>query len=140
MKKLLLISLLTFSSMAFADSQAILNTALKSYQESGSKAFISTLLKNSPLANEKSMLASLESAFPTFETFYGKPKSVEVLREVNVSQKVNNVFFVLNYETGPVYGMLTRFDGPKGDVTTYIIVDAKQTNVFSNNMVYGKEK
>jgi hypothetical protein len=139
-KKLLLLSLLSFSGMAFADGQSILNASLKSYKESGSKEFISTLLKNSPIAKEKSMLVSLESTFPTFETFFGKPMSINVLREVTVSQKVKNIFFTFNYETGPIFGMMTTFDGPNGEVVTYVTVNANQGAVLPDDIIEGHTK
>ena len=95
----------------------------------GQKAFISALLKNSPAADEKTKISSLESIFQQQENLCGKVISLDVVKELTVSPKVKNTYIVLNYEQCPLFGYAVTYDGAIGTILSWINVgsDPRQT-------------
>lgn len=129
MKKTLFSTLLMLSTLAHADSSALLHSSIEIYKNQGQKAFIGALLKNSPAADEKTKISSLESIFQQQENLCGKVISLDVVKELTVSPKVKNTYFVLNYEQCPLFGYAVTYDGAIGTILSWINVgsDPRQT-------------
>ena len=138
MKKILVIAMLAWSGISCAEPPQILTDAVNAYKKNGYSNFLPVLAKGSGVEKEKSITA-LTAIFPTVEDYFGKIEGLEVLREVQTSSKIKNTYFVLNYEKGPLYGMVTTYQSPKGELLTHIVLNAMGSIVLPSSLIDGEK-
>ena len=76
------------------------------YSEEGAEAYLEALLKGGPLEGSKEAMSQV-NMLRTIEAYYGAYVSFEVVREVDVGKRSAFIYYVLNYEQGPVFGRAT---------------------------------
>jgi hypothetical protein len=136
MKKVLILAMLAWSGISCAETPQVLTNAVNAYHKSGYTAFVPTLVKGSAIEHEKQVL-SLTAIFPAVEEYYGKLQNIEILREVKISSKAKNTFFVLNYENGPLFGLVTTYNGQGGEVVTHVLLNMAASQVLPSSLVKG---
>lgn len=115
MKKILLIGMLLFSQICNASDP--LKRASDAYLKKGVDAFIPELLKGSPLEGEKSVLTQSNS-IRQVEEYYGAYEGFELIFEKNLTEKIRLVYYVLNFEKSPMFGVATYYKQKKREVVT----------------------
>ena len=111
-------------SLAHADTKPVeipqpLAKALSSYKQDGIRGFITTLVDGSPLEGNQEMRTQV-AILEKIEQFYGPYQSYEVLQVNPLSNSTRLVYFLLNYQKGPVFGRLTAFNnGGRETITSF---------------------
>ncbi len=115
---LFIVSLCLCSTSVYAETKAIpkiISSALEKYQKEGADHLIPNLLIGSPIEGDKTAL-SQANLLRQIETFYGKYLSTDLFKTVSISQSTTLVYFVMNYEKGPLYGSATVFNVSGKDI------------------------
>ncbi len=86
----------------------IIKNALDKYKKEGTDVLMPALLKGSPLEGDKTAL-SQASLVTQIETFYGKYHSYEKINIVTISESTKLVYYVMNYEKGPLFSTATVY-------------------------------
>ncbi len=106
------ISLSAFTPNCFSDTidelPKFVVSALDEYKNTNADNFIAALVKGSALENDKNAL-SQSNIIKQIESFYGKYESSEHIKTVKVSKSTSLIFFVMNYEYGPLFTKATVF-------------------------------
>lgn len=114
------------SSLADGDS---------AYKEKGADAFFEALLKDSYPDDSPNKIPMLEKAqafgqlLQQVELLYGRYKGMELVGTLPITKSTRTVFYVLNYERGPVYGVLTIFRTDAGEVVTGYAINTEALKV-----------
>lgn len=123
-KPLLILSLSAFIislNVSFAeDDQRLpitLKMALEAYKKEGVDKLIPKLLVGSPIEGDKTVLAQA-NIIRQIEAFYGKYLNCELFRSVRLAKSTRLVYFILNYEKGPLYGVATAYRTDQGEIIT----------------------
>lgn len=90
------------------DMASVLARSLKVYSEKGADAYIEAVLKGGPMEGSKDAL-SKANMLRTVESYYGSYQSFDVVQEVKAGLQARLVYYVLNYEHGPLFGQATGF-------------------------------
>lgn len=85
---------------------------LEVYSDKGAEAYLTALLKGGPLEGSKEAMSQV-NMLRTIEGFYGSYVSFEAVREVNLGERSAIIYFILNYEQGPVFGRATGYRSGK---------------------------
>ena len=104
-------SICLYSTRVFAETKplpSIITNALEKYQKEGADQLIPNLLKGSPIEGDKNAL-SQANLIRQIETFYGKYINAELFKSVSITQSTTMIYFVMNYDKGPLYGSATIF-------------------------------
>jgi len=122
-----LLTLLTLlSSAAFSKSRqsieppAQLRNAAKAYKVSGAHAFLPSLFRKQLASGSKSNALSKNNIpktniLKTVEKIYGNYVGLEMVDIIRVSKSIQLVFFILKYQRGPLYGVITTYQSNKGE-------------------------
>lgn len=105
---LLLALTLTGCSAHAQDMSSVLTQTLKVYSDKGADAYLEAVLKGGPMEGSKDAL-SQANMLHTIESYYGSYQSFEVIREVKAGSQARFVYYVLNYEHGPLFGRATGY-------------------------------
>lgn len=108
---LIIFSIIFCSSITVAAQEtmpSIILKALEKYEKEGAEQLIPHLLKGSPLEGDKQAL-SQGSLVRQIETFYGKYLNYELIKVINFTISTTLVFYVMNYESGPLFACATVY-------------------------------
>lgn len=109
---LLIASISLFSTIVSAETKSmpkIISNALEKYQKEGADNLIPNLLIGSPIEGDKNALSQV-NLLKQIETFYGKYINSELYKSISINQSINLIYFVMNYEKGPLYGSATVYN------------------------------
>ena len=115
---LIIASLCLFSTSVYAESKTlpkIISSALEKYQKEGADQLIPNLLIGSPIEGDKTAL-SQANLIRQIEAFYGKYLSTYLFKAVDITQNTTLIYFVMNYEKGPLYGSATIFKANRKEI------------------------
>lgn len=90
------------------DMTSVLTQTLKVYADKGADAYIEAVLKDGPLEGNKDAMVQA-NMLRTIEGYYGSYLSFEVVRETKAGARTRLVYYVLNYEHGPVFARATGY-------------------------------
>lgn len=136
MKNLLGVSLLLLSQFAFAlDPGKPLQEASKAYLAEGAQAFITTLIKGSPIEGEKGVITQANT-IKQIEAYYGEYQGLEVIYEKKLTKKVRLVYYVMNYEKSPVFGVTTYYKPNGEEVVTNFNFHTELWQIVPSEVVF----
>lgn len=114
-----------------------LSQALQEYKEGGIQRFINTLLSGSPLEGHKEMRQQVR-VLEQLKGYYGTYQSFDLLHVNELSKSTRLVYFLLNYEKGPVFGKLTVFDDGDRETITSFRFHTKPEEIFPEALLVGR--
>ena len=117
------------SSVKTSDIPQPLTKALSVYKNGGLQGFINTLVKGGPLAGNKEMRQQV-AILEKIEKFYGAYQSYDILLINPLSDSTRLIYFLLNYDKGPVFGMLTAYKIGKEESITSFVFHTKAEKIF----------
>ncbi len=86
-----------------------LRAAADAYKKNGVEAFLPTLF-NSQLASGNGVNVREKIAvMKTVEKAYGRYVGLEMIDSIRISKSTKIIFFVLKYQKGPLYGVITTY-------------------------------
>ncbi|GAA5315166.1 MAG: hypothetical protein AseanaTS_03700 [Candidatus Pelagadaptatus aseana] len=136
MNKIIGITLLILSQISFADDAGQpLERASKAYLAGGAEAFIPALLKGSPLEGEKSVLTQ-SNTIRQIEAYYGAYQGFEVMYEKPLTNKVRLVYYVMNYEHSPLFGVATYYKRNNEEVVTNFNFHTELWQIVPNDVIF----
>lgn len=133
MRVILIITAILFSQIVNAGDP--LQRASDAYLEKGVDAFIPELLKGSPLEGEKSVLTQSNS-IRQIEEYYGVYKGYELIYEKSLTENVRIVYYVMNYEKSPVFGVATYYKQKKGEVVTNFNFHTDMWKILPSEVIF----
>lgn len=143
MKKTTLASAFLISFLAFApvhssvknsDIPEPLSKALTIYKNGGLKGFINALVKGGPLEGNQEMRQQV-AVLEKMEQYYGAYQSYDIMLINRLSDSTRLIYFILNYEKGPVFGMLTAYKIGKDETITSFVFHTKAEKVFPETLL-----
>lgn len=114
LSSLLLIPIL-FANTLFAESHKIikppiqLKNAANAYKKSGANAFLPTLFHKQMASGNQQNMLSKTNILREVEKVYGNFVGLEMVDNIRVSNSTNIIFFILKYQQGPLYGVITTY-------------------------------
>ncbi|WP_126455860.1 hypothetical protein [Sulfuriflexus mobilis] len=97
------------AARADIDMPAKLKLAMAAYQEKGTNAFLPTLFgkQTSPEANSKILQET--DILKEVEKGYGRYIGLEMVDAIKISDSTRIIFFIMKYQQGPLYGVITTY-------------------------------
>ncbi len=117
------------ASVKTTDIPKPLSKALSVYKKGGMQGFIATLLRGSPLEGHQETRLQV-TVLKKIEKFYGAYQSFDILHINTLSDSTRLIYFLLNYEKGPVFGKLTAFKNGKREIITSFRFHTKADKIF----------
>lgn len=126
---------------AFADNSspsALIKSGFDAYIKGSPEEAISAWIKGSGLEGKNQSFVQA-NALRQIESFYGKPESLEIIKENQISERSTQVLFVINLETGPIFARFQAYKTKAGAwVATEFRFMTEAALIFPDSMVYGK--
>jgi hypothetical protein len=136
MKKMAALFLLVLSCLTYgAEIEDPLARASAAYLKGGVEAFIPSLLKGSPLEGEKGILTQANS-IKQIESYYGAYQGYEVIFEKPLTSRVRLVYYVLNYEKSPVFGVASYYKMGGQEVVTNFNFHTEIGKIVPDEVLY----
>jgi len=131
---------LSAAQLAYADDSAIvpapLMKAAAAYKDKGAAQFLPTLVKGSRLQyTDSSSLAKAGEMLKAIETIYGEYIGIEMVDSVPISSSTRIVYFVLNYERGPLYGVADLYRTKYGEIVTNSNVNTELSTIIPPQVI-----
>lgn len=136
-----LISIHSFSATAQTQTTArgLVEEGAAAYVKEGATAAINVWLKGSALEGN-TQATSQANSLRQIEDFYGKAESYETLSESTISARTKLVFFVINYQKGPVYGRFQVYQLASGKwVSTEFKFQTEAAKILPDPMLYDRK-
>lgn len=135
MKNIILLAL--FCIVLPSQAGTPLEEASAAYLEKGANAFILRLLEGSPIEGEKSALTQANS-ISQIEAYYGTYQDYDIVGEKIISDKVRLVYFILNYEKGPAFGVATYYQTGNVVIIPHFNIHTRIEKTFPSEMMAGE--
>ena len=132
--------LLSTARLVCADDNTIvpapLMEAAAAYKAKGPAAFLPTLVKGSRLQyTDSSSLAKAGEMLKAIETIYGEYIGIEMVDSVPISSSTRIVYFILNYERGPLYGVADLYRTKYGEIVTNSNVNTELSTIIPPQVI-----
>ncbi|MCL6417345.1 hypothetical protein MIB92_16925 [Aestuariirhabdus sp. Z084] len=129
--------LLLISSPAVFGSNAgePLERASKAYLATGADAFIPALVEGSALEGQEGILAQV-AILQQVEGVYGAYEGFDVIYEKNLTSRVRLVYYVMNYEKSPLFGVATYYQRNDKEIVTNLNFNTQMWNVLPGDVVF----
>jgi len=111
--------------------------ALSMYKKEGIPEFMAALVSGSPLEGNREMRQQ-EQVLEKIEAYYGRYQSYDILRVNKLSDSTRLIYFLLNYEKGPVFGTLTAFKSGDRETITSFQFHTKAEKIFPESLLIGR--
>jgi len=111
--------------------------ALSTYKKEGISGFMTALVNGSPLEGNREMRQQ-EQVLEKIEAYYGHYQSYDILRINKLSESTRLIYFLLNYEKGPVFGTLTAFKNGDRETITSFQFHTKAEEIFPDSLLVGR--
>lgn len=111
--------------------------ALSKYKKEGINAFINTLVSGSPLEGHQEIRQQV-LVLEQLKGYYGSYQSFDILHANRLSSSTEIVYFLLNYEKGPVFGKLTVFNDGERETITSFRFHTKPEEIFPDALLMGQ--
>lgn len=103
------------------------------YKIKGVDNFIPALLQGSPLSGDASILAKV-ATIKRIESYYGSLLDYEVVEECILSSKVTLIYYVIQYDRGPLFGTVTVYNSHGKQVVTRFNFQTDVTKLWNANL------
>ena len=116
----------------------------KAYKEEGPAGFFMALLDNAVPDDAVSKTALYEQAAAVTEALrqaegvYGGYKGIELIESIPIAESARVVYYMLKYESGPVYGALTVYKTDEGEIVTGFAVNTELHRVVPPDLVINR--
>jgi hypothetical protein len=101
------------------DTPERLIKALSIYKKEGIQGFINALVRGSPMEGNQ-VIRKQVLILEKLERYYGAYLSYDIVHINTLSDSTRLIYFMLNYEKGPVFGRLTAFrNGDRETITSF---------------------
>jgi hypothetical protein len=114
-----------------------LETAAIAYEKQGVEAFIPALY-GAPLTSRSNIdLHNGTSVLQKVEALYGNYTGVEIIKDIQLSKSIQTVFFIMKYQRGPLYGVLTTYrqDDDKDTIMEFKI-NIERAEILPTNLIF----
>lgn len=133
MRIILITATLFFSQIVSASDP--LERASEAYLKKGVDSFIPELMIGSPLEGEKSVLTQSNS-IRQIEAYYGSYKGYELIYEKNLTKDVRLVYYVMNYEKSPLFGVATYYKQKDREVVTNFNFHTDMWQILPSEVIF----
>ena len=136
-----LTGILVFSAFSVsADTNESLPVPLKeaaaAYKSKGSGGFMSMLVKGSRLQyTDPAALTQASELFNAIEASYGDYRGIEIIESISISHSIRIVYFVINYERGPLYGVADIYMTKSGEIVTNSNVNTSLEEIIPASLI-----
>lgn len=110
--------------------------ALSTYKKAGIQGFMSALMKGSPLEGNQEIRQQVQ-VLEKLESYYGHYQSYDIVHITKLSESTRLVYFLLNYEKGPVFGTATAFQTGDRETITSFQFHTKAEKIFPESLLTG---
>lgn len=139
---ILFVALIGYPSLTLsAESQdvpEIMRNAFEKYQKEGTDQLIPALLKGSPLEGDKTALSQVNS-LRQIETFYGRYLDYEIVESLALSKSTQLLYYVLNYEKGPLFGKATVYKANGKEMVTNFNFHTEIHQIIPAELIFNKK-
>ena len=135
--------LLSMSGSVFAEKDQeipvpLLNAGM-AYQKKGAAQFLPALIKGSRLQfTDDVSLSQANDMLRAIEDNYGHYIGIELICAIPVSESTRVVYFVINYERGPLYGVADLYKTEQGEIVTNTNVNTEWNQIMSPEILAKK--
>jgi len=98
----------TVSANTETRAPTALEAATEAYEKLGVDAFIPALY-GAPLTSPNLELLNGTSVLLQVEKLYGSYTGLEIIKNIQLSNSTRTVFFIMKYEKGPLFGVITTY-------------------------------
>lgn len=133
-----LCSLISYASFVDANESLPipLVEAAEAYKSEGANAFLPTLVKGSRLLNTNdASFVQATHMLNEIESLYGSYLGLELVSSIPIAPSTRVVYFILNYERGPLYGVLSAYKTTHGEIVTSSNVNTELLQIIPADVV-----
>ena len=124
-----------FAQNASDSAKALVENGFAAYLNGDASAAVKVWAKGSMLEGNP-QAASLANDFRKVERAYGKPQSIDMLKQVTLSPRSQVVYFTINYETGIEYARFQAYRSTAGAwVLTHLLFNSDASQVLPASML-----
>lgn len=102
---------------------------LEAYRSKGPDEAVRTWIKGSPIDGSKDAL-SQANILRQIQDYYGTYESFEIAGSREITPRVRNIYLVLEFEKGPLFGKFMVYKTEQGWVLTSFLFNTKEAAVF----------
>lgn len=114
-----------------------LAAATTAYEKQGADAFISTLYGIPVTSSGNSELSNGISVLQKVEILYGNYIGVELIKDIQLSKSTRTVFFIMKYQRGPLYGVLSTYrQEDKSDIVMEFKVNIEKYKILPTKLLF----
>lgn len=119
-------------------ARQLVERGMSVYSKEGADAGIKAWLKGSSLETNTQALTQA-NMLRQIEDFYGKPESIEIIRENQITPRTYVALVAINYSKGALFGRMQAFQTKGGDwVLTEFRFHTDASMIFPSDVAYGK--
>ena len=124
-----------------------LSEADRAYREKGADAFLPALLRGAftingdaavKIASTRQQVESVMNTLKRIEQNYNPYRGLEPIDSIEISASTRIVYYVLNYEKGPLYGVLTAYTTDHGEIVTGFLVHTELRQVVPQDLLINR--
>lgn len=124
----------------FADTKEALPSPLieaaAAYKAEGAEEFLPTLVKGSRLQyTDTASFTEANKMLKQIELHYGSYLGVELVGSISISDSTRLVYFVINYERGPLYGVADIYKTRHGEIVTNSNVNTELNQILPPEVI-----
>jgi hypothetical protein len=101
------------NAIVFANSESkiphSLEAATTAYEKQGVDAFIPALYGAPVTSSSNLELLNGTNVLQKVEILYGNYTGIELIKDIQLTKSTRTVFFIMKYQRGPLYGVLTIY-------------------------------
>jgi hypothetical protein len=122
------------SAPAEMTARALVENGIKAYKQGSAADAIRVWIKGSALEGNQQALTQANS-LRQIEDFYGKPVSMDVVKEYEAGPKVRVLYLTINYQKGAAFAKFQAYQVPNGQwVTTQFFFHTDAAQIFPQCM------
>ena len=119
-----------------AKSLAVLKRGADAYIAGGADPAIQAWLSGSALEGNP-QATSQSNLLRQIEAFYGKPESMDVVRQAAISPRSEVIYFTINYAKGPAYGSFQTYRTKDGTwIATAFKFNTNANDIFPADLLH----
>lgn len=120
-----------------ADLPRPLGHALAIYKKGGTEGFINALVEGGPLEGNQEIHMQV-LVLEKMEKYYGAYQSFQILHVNRLSDTTRLIYFLMNYQKGPVFGKLTAYKNGGRETITSFRFHTKADKIFPEALLVGR--
>ena len=122
--------------VTMADLPQPLTKALAIYKKGGTEGFINALVSGGPLEGNREIQMQV-LVLEKMEKYYGAYQSFQVLHVNRLSDTTRLIYFLMNFQKGPVFGKLTAYRNGDRETVTSFRFHTKADEIFPESLLVG---